>query len=57
MQTEPGTFVIAVTQDYDALIRVKQKRMKNVKNMFDDVCTERISRVLAFPARDPGSET
>ena len=31
--------------------------MKNMKNMFDDVCTERISRVLAIPTRDPGAET
>jgi hypothetical protein len=31
--------------------------MKNMKNMLDDVCTERISRVLAIPAKDPGAET
>lgn len=57
MQTEPSTFVTALTQDYDVQIRVTQKRMKNMKNMFDDVCTERVSRVLAIPTRDPGAET
>jgi hypothetical protein len=34
-----------------------QKRMKNMKNMLDDVCTEKISRVLAISATDPGAET
>lgn len=33
-----------------------QKRMKNTKNMFDDVRTESISRVLTVPARDPGAQ-
>lgn len=34
-----------------------QKRMKNMKNMLDDVCTEKISCVLAIPSKDPGAET
>lgn len=28
-----------------------------MKNMLDDVCTDKISRVLAIPAKDPGAET
>jgi len=33
-----------------------QKRMKNTKNMLDDVCTEKIFCVLAIPSKDPGAE-
>ena len=34
-----------------------QKRMKNMKNTLDDVCTEKMSLVLAIPAKDPVAET
>jgi hypothetical protein len=34
-----------------------QKRMKNMKNMLDDVGTEKISRAMAIPSKDPGVET
>lgn len=57
MQTQPSAVVITATQDYDVQIRVMQKRMKNMKNTLDDVCTEKISLMLAIPAKDPGAET